>query len=290
MADRLRNDPHDRNDLARAGTTGTLGRLDDLDDFEIADGEPDIRGWDVRTAPDRKIGEVKGLIVDTAAMQVRYMEVKVDKDVLDADDDQYVLVPIGAARLDDDDDNVFIDRLPTTGLAGAPRFHGTITDENDRRLRDYYATGLGKGTRHEDLFDQNRFFGTRRRGRENQRVIVRSEEELAVGTRKAKAGEVVIDKDVETKHVKENVPVTREEVTVERHPARPGMSGKPQVGEDEVRIPVMAEEAVVEKRTVPKEEIVIKKEAKRDTKTVEADLKREKVEIDRKGDVRDSRR
>lgn len=290
MADRLRNEPYDRDDLARAGTAGTLGRLDDLDDFEIADGEPDIRGWDVRTTPDRKIGEVKGLIVDTAAMQVRYMEVKVNKDVLGTDDDQYVLVPIGAARLDDDDDNVFIDRLPTTGLAGAPRFHGNITDDNDRRLRDYYATGFGKSARHEDLFDQNRFYGKRRPGRENQRVIVRSEEELAVGKRRAKAGEVVIDKDVETKHVKEKVPVTREEVTIERHAAGPGASAKPQVGDDEVRIPVMAEEAVVEKRTVPKEEIVIKKEAKQDTKTVEADLKREKVDIDRKGDVRESRR
>jgi uncharacterized protein (TIGR02271 family) len=290
MADRRQNQAYDRDDLARSRATGTLGRLDDLDDFEIADGEPDIRGWDVRTAPDRKVGEVKGLIVDTAAMQVRYVEVKVNKDVLGTDDDQYVLVPIGAARLDDDDDNVFIDRLPTTGLERAPRFHGNITAENERRLEDYYATGLGTGNRREELFDQNRFFGGRRRGRENQQVIVRSEEELAIGRRRAKAGEIVVNTGVETKHVKQDVPLTHEEVTVERHAARPGTSSQPEVREDEVRIPVMAEEAVVEKRTVPKEEIVIRKEAKRDTKTVEADLEREKVDIDREGDVRESRR
>ena len=41
-------------------------RLQELkrSDFDIVDGEPDIRGWDVKLAGGQKIGEVEELIVD----------------------------------------------------------------------------------------------------------------------------------------------------------------------------------------------------------------------------------
>jgi stress response protein YsnF len=47
----------------------------------------------------------------------------------------------------------------------------------------------------------------------------------------------------------------------------------------------------VEKRLVPTEEIIIRKTAVRDTETVGADLRRERVEVDRDttGRVRDTR-
>jgi len=45
----------------------------------------------------------------------------------------------------------------------------------------------------------------------------------------------------------------------------------------------MAEEAVVEKRAVAKEEIVIKKQMVQGEKTVEADLKRERVDTNKSG-------
>jgi stress response protein YsnF len=42
---------------------------------------------------------------------------------------------------------------------------------------------------------------------------------------------------------------------------------------------------VVEKRAVPKEEIVVRKEERIDSEVVEADLRRENVDVHRKGDV-----
>jgi len=52
------------------------------------------------------------------------------------------------------------------------------------------------------------------------------------------------------------------------------------ITDDEIRIPVMEEQLLVEKRSVPKEEIVIRKRAVTEEKTVEADLRRERVEYD----------
>lgn len=149
MTDRLNPDDLNRTEreqLARDPGASNLVRLDDLDNLEIADGEPDIRGWDVKTAADGKIGEVKSLIVNPTAMQVRYMEVKVDHNVLGTDDDQNVLVPISAARLDADNNTVFINRLPTAGLTGAPRYAGgPITASDEDLILVFYGTDTTVG-------------------------------------------------------------------------------------------------------------------------------------------------
>jgi len=49
---------------------------------------------------------------------------------------------------------------------------------------------------------------------------------------------------------------------------------------------------IVEKRVVPTEELVVRKHTVQETETVEADLRKERVDIDQQGDVnlRDERR
>ena len=76
------------------------------------------------------------------------------------------------------------------------------------------------------------------------------------------------------------MPVTREEVTVERRPLSADAGQDVTITDDEIRIPVMEEQLLVEKRIVPKEEIVIRKRAVTEEKTVEADLRRERVDYD----------
>ncbi|HEU0052581.1 MAG TPA: PRC-barrel domain-containing protein, partial [Longimicrobium sp.] len=74
--------------------------LNRLDDFKVADGDPDVRGWDVVAADGRKIGEVDELLIDTGAMKVRYLDVEVDRGMIAGGDDRHVLIPIGYARLE----------------------------------------------------------------------------------------------------------------------------------------------------------------------------------------------
>jgi stress response protein YsnF len=47
----------------------------------------------------------------------------------------------------------------------------------------------------------------------------------------------------------------------------------------------MREELVVERRPVVKEVIVVRKRAKRDTRVVEGDVRRERIEVEKRGDV-----
>ena len=116
--------------------------------------------------------------------------------------------------------------------------------------------------------------------REAQEAFVtRSEEELAIGKRQVRAGEVEVRKTVETERVQQQVPVTREEVTVERRPVNDRMAAA-DIGDEAIRIPLTQEEVVVEKRPVVKEEIVVRKHAVQDTQLVEADVRKERVDID----------
>lgn len=58
---------------------GSLERLSDAD-YEIAPGEPDVRGWRVVLGRDEAVGEVDDLIIDPAASKVRYLDVDLDRD------------------------------------------------------------------------------------------------------------------------------------------------------------------------------------------------------------------
>ena len=123
-------------------------------------------------------------------------------------------------------------------------------------------------------------------GREER--ITLSEEQLAVGKRERVAGEVGVEKRVETEHVREAVPVMRDEVTVERRPlsGTDALHAEGAFQEEHISVPLTKEEAVAEKRTVGAEEIVVRKQQVQDTEMVEADLRHERAEVHQTGDVR----
>jgi uncharacterized protein (TIGR02271 family) len=266
--------------------------LDELSDFKVADDDPDVRGWDVLSADGRRIGEVENLLVDRTAMKVRYLDVEVDDDLVQQDRDRHVLIPIGYARLDRDDNRIMVDSLNSSDVTNLPAYgKEPITRDYENTLhsswtrdRQETTTGADRDFYEHESYDDNRFYGREQRAGEER--VTLSEEQLAVGKRQHEAGAVNVDKHVHTEHVREEVPVRREEVTVERRPITgDAMNTKPQIGEDEVRIPVTEEELVVEKRAVPKEELVVKKREVETTETVEADLRRERAEVHREGDV-----
>ena len=123
-------------------------------------------------------------------------------------------------------------------------------------------------------------------GEEEALRLVLNEEQLAVGKREVEAGEVGVRKHVETQHVHENVQLRHEEVEVERRPITDGYSAAGSLDatigrEEDIRIPLHAEEAVVEKRVVPTEELVVRKREVVENQPVDATLRREHAEVDR---------
>ena len=112
------------------------------------------------------------------------------------------------------------------------------------------------------------------------------EEKLNVDKERVQTGEVDIDKHVVTDEQTVEVPVTREEVYVERRKVD-GESATGEVFEDDdsIRIPVTEERVEVTKRPVVSEEIVVGKREVQDTETVSETVRREEVDIDKSGNV-----
>lgn len=81
-----------REPLAPPAPSG-LRRLSLLAQYRIAEGEPDVHGWDVIGSKGNRIGIVSDLIIDPDAEQVRYIVIRRETD------DVEVAVPVGYANV-----------------------------------------------------------------------------------------------------------------------------------------------------------------------------------------------
>jgi sporulation protein YlmC with PRC-barrel domain len=123
-------------------------RLQELDrsDFEIVNGEPDIRGWDVKNTAGQKIGEVEELIVDASQKKVRYMVVDLNNNELKFDHHK-VLIPIGLAELYKDGDDVVLPNVNAEQLRLLPDYdNDQLNPEIERRICS--VLGRNKETMH----------------------------------------------------------------------------------------------------------------------------------------------
>ncbi|MGB0178302.1 MAG: PRC-barrel domain-containing protein, partial [Owenweeksia sp.] len=117
--------------------------------FEIADKNPDVRGWEILGNDGVKFGKVKELIIDTKAMKVRYLDVDVKhKLIKDQKEDLHILIPVGVAILNKDDKNVIIPDINLESLQTYPLYRREpvyVMRDYERSVRDYFA-----GERHTD--------------------------------------------------------------------------------------------------------------------------------------------
>ena len=214
-------------------------------------GMSDVRGWEVRNTGGEKLGKVKDLVLG-GDNQPQFLEVETGG-LFTA---KRVLLPLRVAQVDEREDVIWVSGISKDEFKSWPEYSGDAESITD----DYAATvrGAQSGTSGEAYAPiAQRFYERRQRAvasDEREARVTRSEEELAIGKRAVEAGEVGVRKTIETERVRESVPVTREEVTVERHPLEPGAvaRGDVELGEDTIRVPVTQEEVTVEKRVVLK--------------------------------------
>ena len=76
------------------------------------------------------------------------------------------------------------------------------------------------------------------------------------------------------------VNLRREEIVIERRPVN-REAGATDLRDDQIRVPLMEEEAVVDKRPVVKEEIVVGKRVVEDQKKIDTEVRREEFDIDK---------
>jgi uncharacterized protein (TIGR02271 family) len=207
-----------------------------------------------------------------------------------------VLVPAEAITVEDRLRRMVVSH-PRSLVETAPSLghEDEVTPEFERRVRVHYGLDLeeraGSGALYTGAAEPTEARSAEAApdmsGHEEDDVRVRrSEEEIRVETREREAGAIRVRKRVHTERESLTVPKKRVEVTVERVPVEGTASegdetaSAPQIGDEEIVVPVVEEEIVVEKRPVVKEEIRIRKDVVEEVEVVEEDVRREEVEID----------
>jgi uncharacterized protein (TIGR02271 family) len=219
-----------------------------LSNYKIEAGDPDPRGWTVVGTAGSPLGTVVDLLVDTQAMKVRRLLVDVGNE---GGDVSFVTIDVDDIDLRTDSREVF-----ARGHSGAAFDVGSAPR---------YA-GASKPASGADISDER---------------LTRTEEELRIGKREVTRGEVRVGKHVETERVSEPITRRREEVVIERRPVGSDTPGDvASIGEAEIRIPLMEEELVVEKRAVVKEELVVGKRVVEERDVVEAEIRKEQFDIE----------
>lgn len=105
------------------------------------------------------------------------------------------------------------------------------------------------------------------------------EEKLNVSKRTSTT-EATITKEPVTETKTVEVPVTHEEVSVERRPATgTSTAERPVQSKTEIKVPLNREEVQVTKEPYVKEEVVVKKEPVTETRTVSEEVTSEKVDV-----------
>jgi uncharacterized protein (TIGR02271 family) len=123
-------------------------------------------------------------------------------------------------------------------------------------------------------------------GEQDYRIQLRGEV-LRTFRERVQRGEVRLRKEVVTENKTVQVPVSREELVIERTAASghsPANAGE--IGTDqEIRVPLSEERARVEKQPVVNEEVRVGKRAVQNTENVSEDVRHEELRVDKEGDV-----
>ena len=137
-----------RSERTTESTDRRVAPLRDLSDWELKDGEPDVRGWEVVSDNGARLGEVHELLAEPAARRVRYLDVEVEPAGTGAD--VHVAIPIGAARIAEDARRVRIASSSTTPTRTLPRYAGGTPD---REYETRVARCFGCDERSLDRFE-----------------------------------------------------------------------------------------------------------------------------------------
>jgi uncharacterized protein (TIGR02271 family) len=173
--------------------------------------------------------------------------------------------------------------LGGSGAAGAG-YTDTTTDASlgDRRTDDVTTAGLGtEGT------TERRTEGYDTSGPTTDDAMTRSEEQLRVGTEQVAAGRARLRKHIVTENQTVTVPVSHEEVTLEREPITDANVGNatsgPDLSEEEHEVQLTEERVVVDKETVPVERVRLGTETVTEDQRVSEEVRKEEIDYDESG-------
>jgi uncharacterized protein (TIGR02271 family) len=259
-----------------------------------------VIGQDVYDESGQKIGSASEVYLDDETGQPEWVTVRTG---LFGTKESFV--PIRNADLTDDGVRVPVSK---DRVKEAPKIDtdGHLSPQEEQELYRYYGMGAGTDTGVDTGvsstpttatesttgmatttgagFDDRGAVGHDTSGPTTDNAMTLSEERLSVGTRSTEAGRARLRKYVVTENVTQTVPVSHEEVRLEREPITGANIGNamdgPAISEEEHEVVLHAETPVVEKDAVPVERVRLDKTTVTEEATVSEGLRKEEIEVE----------
>jgi uncharacterized protein (TIGR02271 family) len=244
---------------------------------------PTLVGAEVRDRADHKIGTVGHAYVDHAGT-LTWMSVKTGRFGRKEN-----LVPMETAELQGEQVRIPYEKdvvkdAPSVDVAEEE----PLTDAEVAELYQHYGLpmeGRQQPTAEAAGTTQTREAPETTRAREqDESFMTRSEEHMHVGTEARQAGRARLRKYVVTEDVQTTVPVSHEEVRIEREPIPEGEQARyaqdTELGEAEHEEVLYAERPVVEKETVPVERVRMDKERVTEEETIGGEVRHEEIDVE----------
>lgn len=185
-------------------------------------------------------------------------------------------------------------RVPYTKdfVKGAPRMEtdSELSEAEEADLYEYYQgrdSSTGAASEHDrdvSTGHADATAGHDTSGPNTDHAMTRSEEQLHVGTERVETGRARLRKYVVTEQETVTVPVSREEVRLEREPITDANAGDalsgPDISEEEHEVVLSEERPVIAKETVPVERVKLDTDTVTDTEQVSADVRKEEIELE----------
>jgi len=157
--------------------------------------------------------------------------------------------------------------------------------DEDELYRHYGMTDTQQSTASEGRRDRAGESGVQGRdtsGPTTDEAMTRSEERLRVGTEQREAGRARLRKHIVTENVSTTVPVSHEEVTLEREPITDANRGDALSGgdltEEEHEVTLTEQRAVASKETVPVERVRLGTETVTEQEQVDETVRKEVID------------
>ncbi|GAB3032592.1 PRC and DUF2382 domain-containing protein [Parafrigoribacterium mesophilum] len=183
----------------------------------------------------------------------------------------------------------------------APRIDddGALSEADEQALYEYYhldysaaneATGADYSTDTDYTTDADYMTGHDTTGPNTDSAMTRSEEQLRVDKEQTQRGTARLHKYVVTEEQNITVPVSHEEVRVEREPITDAnrdeaLSG-PDISEEDHEVTLNEERVVVSKEATPVERVRLDKETVTEDQQVSEQVRKEQIDFDEDGTTR----
>lgn len=158
-----------------------LYRLDELSNYKIASDYSDVRGWKIVDAENHTIGKIDNLWVNKDMKRVVYLDVKLDKGLLDdshnevrdviANDngkefiykegDSHIIIPIGSVNINKDTKIVMANSIGYDTFRNTSRYNTQNNFDRDyerRVMKSYYPENDLNYDSNDDAFYNRREF------------------------------------------------------------------------------------------------------------------------------------